>query len=77
MFNCRAEDWFVLYGNGYSKGRTINAGVLRHLLGQQRLSSNLVPRERKLLEGGQLVSGGEKTKNTSNYFKSGVSLECA
>lgn len=43
----------MLYGNGYSEGRTINAGALRHVLGQQRLSSNLVPRERKLLEGGQ------------------------
>lgn len=42
----------------------MNTGALGHMVDEQRLSSNLVSRERKLWEGGWLVSVGGKEKRT-------------
>lgn len=42
----------------------MNTGALGHMVDEQRFSSNLVSRERKLWERGWLVSVGGKEKRT-------------
>lgn len=55
----------------------MNTGALGHMVDEQRFSSNLVSRERKLWERVWLVSvGGKEKKNKSNYSKSRISFLC-